>query len=433
MSWRCAIPSLQKRVLRSGASGISVRMLTIVASFLSSVVIVRLLGPEEYGRFAFVLTIVTLFAIPGTLGLPNLMTREIASAEAVGNWGKMRGIMQWTGKIVLISSLLICFAVLLLIWSDLISINESSLPVLVAGLFLVPLLSFAETISVLLRAMHKVFWGLFPNQVMRPLLMMVGVLALGFFTHRSVTAFEVIISLGVVLLFVIALETYLARRYLPKEVMTARADYDSYGWWRALLPLSVSSGLTAIYTNSDLLMIGFILNEVDVGAYRIALSIANLGAFAFTAMALITQPYYAKAYQQGDMESINSVSRIAGAVSFMCTSGFLIVLLVVGERMFSFVYGTEHVNSYLPTLILCIGRTVFSFWGPLSALFIMAHQEKTMMRVQLVLVSINIIANLILIPKFGINGAAVATAVTYCLQGIVLACLKSRIALPTSR
>jgi O-antigen/teichoic acid export membrane protein len=415
---------LSTKLVRGGFSSIAVRILSLLASFISSAVIVRLLGPVEFGRYAFVLTVITVLAIPSMLGLPTLLLREIAGGVTQEDWPRVQGIRRWSNKMVINSSLLICALAALLLLTGVIPMEHGLRSPMLLGLLLVPLLAYAAMIEAMLRALYRVFWGHFPNGVMRPILVMTMVVGVYWATGTRLSSFITILLLLATLLIVVGLGLILIRRYWPAEARTVAPNIASQEWLRALLPLSLISGLQIIHNNADLLLIGIMIDTTSVGTYRIALSIANVGIFGLTAMRLVTGPFYADAFRRHDFELIKKISRLAGFVSFVCTGGFLVVLFAFGEQLLSAIYGFEHVNSYYPAVILCFGMAVFSIWGPLGMLYMMAGKERLLLRVQAVLVIINVIGNIALIPVYGVQGAAFATAGTYCANGVILACMK---------
>ncbi len=418
--WWRVTSSLRSRLVRGGLSGLTVRVLAIVMGFLSSVVIVRLLGAEEYGRFAFALTIVTFLVMPSTLGLPTLIVREIAGGEATKDWGRIRGIIIWSRRVVFGSSLALCGAAAALIQTNLISIDAELKPALLLALLVVPLLAFAQTIDATLRGVHRVFWGQFPDAVLRPTLMMLGVAAIYYTVGRSVTAFETIGLMILVLMGVVVLGIILVRAYMPAEVTRATPSYVGMDWARTLIPLSFITGLQTLYNNTDLLLIGIMVDTTSVGTYRIALSISNVATFGIMATNLVVMPYYANLHKTGDWAQIWKISRYAGLATFALCGSMTAILFLFGQPLISFVYGVEHINAYWPAVVLSLGLSVYGIWASIGGVAMMTGREDRFMKILVGSVSANAILNIILIPYYQINGAAVASAISFSLNGLFL-------------
>ena len=93
---------LLRGALGTGALGIVHRGLGLITAIL----LARLLGAEGYGFYAFPLGVVGVLAVPAQLGLPSLVTREIARSHATEEWPLMTGLRRRAVQIAAISTLL---------------------------------------------------------------------------------------------------------------------------------------------------------------------------------------------------------------------------------------------------------------------------------------------------------------------------------------
>jgi len=105
---------LSHRNLLGQSSGVF--LFRVINSFLSlvlSIILARCLGVKEYGIYAYILTIINLLLIPASFGLPELITKSIASYSAESRWGLFKGILiNSTKKMVLSSSIIIALSLL---------------------------------------------------------------------------------------------------------------------------------------------------------------------------------------------------------------------------------------------------------------------------------------------------------------------------------
>lgn len=72
--------------MRGGLASIAIKVFGLGFSLLTAVVLARVLGPEQYGIYSYVLAIVSILAIPAMFGLPSLIVRETAKAEVKQEW-----------------------------------------------------------------------------------------------------------------------------------------------------------------------------------------------------------------------------------------------------------------------------------------------------------------------------------------------------------
>ena len=85
-------------VLYAGSTGLS---------FLSGILLARMLGADGYGAYALALTTATLVGMVTEFGLPTLLLREASAARANGQWSQVRGLMNWSNRAVLVLSFML--------------------------------------------------------------------------------------------------------------------------------------------------------------------------------------------------------------------------------------------------------------------------------------------------------------------------------------
>jgi O-antigen/teichoic acid export membrane protein len=84
--------------------------------------------------------------------------------------------------------------------------------------------------------------------------------------------------------------------------------------------------------------------------------------------------------------------------------------LLLGRPALSFIFGPEFGAAYLPLLILCAGQLVNAATGCAILLLNMTGNERYPLLATMVAAFLNVMLNLLLIPPYGIHGAAIATA-----------------------
>ena len=108
--------SLRVQLLRGGIGSLAVKATNAVLGFALAIVLARALGPEGYGVYSFALAIVMLAAIPAQVGVPQLVVRETAKAQAKEDWGLMRGLWRWANRAVIIFSFFGAIATGAVLW-----------------------------------------------------------------------------------------------------------------------------------------------------------------------------------------------------------------------------------------------------------------------------------------------------------------------------
>ena len=169
---------------------------------------------------------------------------------------------------------------------------------------------------------------------------------------------------------------------------------------------------------SDSVMIGYFLNNADLGVYRVILQLTTLAAFTTTALRSTLWPRVSRWDKIGEKELIeNSLSR-AFTYSLILALPLFVGGVLLGDRLLYYFYGADFVN-YTALVLLLMVQIVNIFQYFFTTYIIAMDQVKEMSKIIVVAVFINIVLNAVLIPVIGISGAAVATLATMTLNAVL--------------
>lgn len=190
--------------------------------------------------------------------------------------------------------------------------------------------------------------------------------------------------------------------------------------------LSVS---TVIYTNLDAVMLGFITTDTEVGYYNAAIKIKNILAGVITALGTVLLPrishYVGKKYEK----EFKRVIRKSFQFTVMMAVPLSIYFVMEAKSMILFLAGIEYEAAALPMMI--ITPTIF-FIGLSNItgiqILVPLGKEKYTVLSTVCGAVIDIVLNLLFIPRWGAAGAAVSTLVAeivvllvqvYCLRNML--------------
>lgn len=426
--------TLRQQLIRGGVGSIAVKTFGTVISFVLAVVLARTLGPEGYGTYAFVMALLTLFAIPAQAGLPQLMVRETAKSEAREQWGLMRGLWRWgNGFVALFSAAMILVGGLLL-WLGDQWLSEARWQTLAVGLLLVPLIALGNVRGAILRGLRQTVVGQIPELVLRPALLLGLALMLPWFWEDfelsavSVMALHAAAAFGVFLI-----GSFLLLKARPRPVSAGpEPEYQAVYWRNAAFPLALLAGLQLINQQTDILLLGIIQTDGDVGVYRVVFQVATLVIFGLQAMNQVLQPYYARMYAQGEMARLQRLVTFSARVILLIAIPPVIVMTAFGGPLLEWVFGAEYRAGATALAILAAGQLVNAGMGSVGMLLNMTGHERDTVKGIGIAAFCNVVLNLVLIPPFGIEGAAAATALTLVIWNLILrAFVKRRLGIET--
>lgn len=415
---------LRAQLLRGGAGSISVKLASVLLGFVLTIILARALGPEKYGVYGFTLTLITLIAIPAQVGLPNLVVRETAKASATHDWAVMKGIWYWATRYVVITSL----ALLVIMGAGLYFaghyISGQRYEALIVALPLIPLIALGNIRGAALRGLRRVVLGQLPEKVIRTVVLIFLVAMVLSFS----TWLELVFTASTALCLYLAaaatafiVGSFLLWRARPEGVVSEPTiRIEAREWRRAVLPLALIAGVQVLNSNVDILFLGLLRSDEEVGLYRVVIQLGNLVVFGLTAINMVLHPYISRLHQQGNREALQRLTTTSARVILLLALPPVILFVFFGEWALTLAFGAEYKPAYVALALLSLGQLVNAGMGSVGALLNMSGHERDTMRGMLIAIVLNIMLNLLLIPPFGIEGAALATALTFAIWNVLL-------------
>jgi O-antigen/teichoic acid export membrane protein len=412
--------SLRAQLLRGGVGSLAIKFTSVGLSLGLAVVLARTLGAEGFGVYTYVFALVSLLAIPAQFGLPNLVMRETAKEEVGQQWGLMRGVWRWAGLNALLLSMILAVASGAITWWFAPHFTTLQLITFGWGLLFIPLLALGSLRGAALRGLRKVVQGQLPEQIIRPVLLIGFVLIAAALTQGHITpdhamAFNVLAAgIG------FAIGGWLLWRGKPTALDAKPIpNYESRQWLKAVLPFALIAGMGALNRQVDIIMIGIFKTAADVGVYRVAARGAILVALGVTAINAITGPYFARFYSQRDLKQLQKLATMSARANFLMALPATIVFILFGVPIIAFVFGPEYTGAYWPLLILAVAHCIRTATGVLSPLLNMTENESVNMKIAAVSTGCLVVFNAVLIPLWGIKGAAVGAALSILVRRVI--------------
>lgn len=388
-------------------------------TFLSEVVIARNLGVENYGLFAMVMAWLQVLVMVVLLGSNQALLRFVPVYVSSMNWSLLRGLLRqcWRG------SLLLGLIVFSLVTFSLVLAGES-VPSEVRLAFLIgmaalPLYALSAQRQAVLRGLHYIVSALAPENIVRPMLLMLLVMALGWWKGFPVTAASGLAINGLAVAVAFLLGLYWQQRALPGEARICEPEFRSREWLHVALPLFLIAGMQLLISRMDIILLGAITGREPAGIYTAASRIADLLVFALAAANAVVAPMIAGLYARDDMAGLQRILTLLAKGLLLFTLPLAALVMFFGSSILS-LFGEGYVAGYLPLLILVCSQAVNSLCGPVGFLLAMTGHQMQSLRILALVTVLNIVLNLVLIPSFGMVGAAVATAITVVLWNLLM-------------
>lgn len=413
---------LRAQVLRGSVYSVVLKLFFTAASLGTTIILARVLGPEGYGVYAYALALITMISIPTQFGLPTLLIRNVAAYHVKEQWGLMRGLLYRANQWVILISIILMFvaAVVILARADLF-ISEH-LATFTWALVLLPLIALGNLRGAALRGLRRVVEGQLPEQLLRPGLLLIFLLvALVFLDEVFIITPSRAMALNALAAFIaFVVGTWLLFKGFPVQARTAVPEYETRAWMRSVLPLSFLAGMQVVNQQTGILVLGLFATVEDVGIYRVALQGATLVAFSLNAVNMVLGPYISRLYATGEHERLQYIVTYSARAILFLTLPVVAVFILFGSYILETVFGPEYSEGYMALVILCLGQLVNAGMGSVVLLLNMTGYERDTAMGFAIAAIVAVVLSIILIPFYGIEGAAAATAVSLMVWNVLL-------------
>ncbi|MEO0992468.1 MAG: oligosaccharide flippase family protein [Pseudomonadota bacterium] len=396
--------------MRSDAIGSAVtKLVHAVLAMAVAVVLARVLGPADFGHFAFAMACASIMTIVVQIGLPGLVLRETARAVATG--APMPGhLVVWSLAVGSGVSAAVGICIALALWQVPEVMPGPGRAPLMAILLLVPLVAALSTINHGIMGGGRVALGLAMDAVMRSGLFLMAIAGALLLTGTLSPLVAVVLNIAVTGATLAVALAVAWRRGLFEGALTRTRDVRT--WLAVALPLGALGGINVINSNTDLVMLGILASEADVGRYRVVGQVVLVVLLVPDAIMLAVRPRFAGLWQTSDKATLRGLVRRVAIVSTVATIAVASPFVIAGDVVLEAVFGEGFAAGATALSILGIAAVLSSALGPSVSLASMAGQERVAMQVVGVSALLNIALNAAFIPYFGIEGAATASALS---------------------
>jgi|TARA_R110002072_G_scaffold228854_1_gene386077 O-antigen/teichoic acid export membrane protein len=410
----------ESKYFRAGVGGFFLRGASLGLMILGSILLARVLGPAQLGLYSFALALVAIAGLPVQMGIPTLVLRETARFESSRSWARVRGVWTWASRRIIFASAVVIPVIGLAAWVLKEALPPGGLPPVFVSLALIPLIALALLRGAALGGLHRPVLGQLPESLVRPggFVLVLAVAAIVGAPLSATCAMGLQVA-ATALAFAVGATILL--RAAPAEIKNAPEDVSCrHEWNRAVWPLAMIAGMQIVLQSLDILMLGIWRTAEEVGLYKIAASAASLTVVGLTIVNLVIVPSFARLHSGGDIASLGRMAATGAAWALGTALPVAALLVLAGPLILSLLYGESFRLAYEPMVILIVGQVVNAFYGSCVSLLNMSGHERTTLRGLTIATVINVGLNAVLIPSYGVSGAAIATLVSTVVWNVLL-------------
>jgi O-antigen/teichoic acid export membrane protein len=392
--------------------------LSRLLGYATQVALAWLYGPVQLGFYVLGMTLVQITNILAQFGMDNGVVRYVAHYRAEGDARRVRGtVLQ---ALAVTFGLSVVLSILLFLGAGFLAervFDKGFLETMIRAFSIsVPFFTVMSMALWATQGFQTVKYQTYVQDVVRPVLNLAFIVVfylLGVEVLGAVAAYILSMVFGAVLAL------YYLKRVFPGLLNSrVKPKFESWALFEASGPMIVTSFTQQANSWLALLVLGAFETMKAVGVYNVAFRTAALSTLVLFAFSGIFSPMVSSLHRRGLSQDLSylykDVSRwaFAGALAF-----FLLTALLAREIMA--VFGDEFVWGWPVIIVVAAAQLFSSSVGPTARVLAMTGHQRIVMVATLGSTAAAAVLNLLLVPAFGIFGAAVATAAAVVLVNVV--------------
>lgn len=407
----------EKRAKLNAVFAFAIRVASAGLAYLSQIILARWMGSFEYGIFAYVWVCLLMLGGLSTLGLNTAVIRFIPEYTETADFARLRGIIFQSRFITLIisTSLMVLSLALIVFFKDHLH-NYLYLPALLV-LICLPAYALTDLHDSMARGYSWMNLALIPPFLLRPLLIL-AVMAILYLAGSPMTAVTAITAAVIATWVTSLIQILMLEPRLQREVPKGEKTRETKLWLAVAFPILLMESFVLFLQNTDILVLNAYHPPQDVAIYYAALKTINLITFVHFAVSNAVANRFSAYEARGDREKLGEMMRQSVKWTFWPSLAAALLLLAVGKPLL-WLFGPEFTSAYPVMFILAAGLVIKAMFGPAEFLLNMLGEQKLCALVLFATAMLNILFNLLLIPAFGLIGAASATALSLILAALM--------------
>lgn len=397
---------MNHKVIKNASWIVACRIVQSVLALIISMLTARYLGPSNYGLISYASSIVAFVVPLMQLGLSNILVQETVQNP------QEEGAIFGTSMVMSLCSAVACM-VGVVAFAFVANANQTHVVAVCALYSIVLLFQALEMLQ---------YW--FQAKLLSKYASIVSLCAYAvvsaykFFlllTGKSVYWFAVSNAMDAMLICVGLHGMYrkLGGQKLRFSMGTARRMFARSKYY------IVSSLMVTIFAQTDKIMLTLMINETATGYYSAAIACAGMTTFVFGAIIDSMRPSVFESKKNGREQFEKSMTVLYGIIIYLSLAQS-IGMTLLAKPIVRILYGTEYAAAS-SALRIVVWYTTFSYMGAVRNIWILANEkQKYLWIINLSGALLNVLLNAVLIPHWGIEGAAVASLVTQFFANFVL-------------
>jgi O-antigen/teichoic acid export membrane protein len=398
-------------LLRGTAGSFAVRIAANALLFASQILFARYLGVDGFGLYVLALAWLAVLVLFGRIGFDLATVRFVASYAYARDWGLLRGFLMVSGVTVLICSTVIA------------GLFATGLPVVVAdgsavahdalrlAAMATPIVALAQIRAAALRGTGRVALGDVPYSVGQPILLILFFLAAVTLLELPARADVAMAAYCAASAGALAWLWPLLHTQLPAEARTARREFRWREWLTTAPAMVLIAGFAVVLNQSTVIMLGAFSGIAEAGLFGAASRLAAILQIVTFSLVGAIAPMISRLYASGDRTGLQTAIDTGTRAVFGLALAVALAIAVLALPLLS-LFGNGFTEGKQTLLILLAGQLVWAATAAAGPVLNMTGHQNVSAAILACAAALHVGLCAILIPVWGVEGAAAATALS---------------------
>ncbi len=416
------------KIVKGAGIGFLGSIIGMFLAYLTRLVIARWLGAGDYGLINLGFAAMSIATTLALVGLPAGIKRYISYYKGQEDPSRIKG--------TILSGLMISFPLSIILtvlvffnaeWISVRIFREPQLtPVLMVFALAIPFMVVARNFMLATIGFQDLRYRVYVNDMFQNIFKVVAIvifLSLGYGVIGATAGW----------VLAIIFMPFLAFYFLETKVFSilrtkVKAIYTRKELFMFSFPL-IFAGIAAMVTNwTDTLMLGYFATAEDVGVYNAAFPTARLLSVFLTSFGAIFMPVISELYSRNALDDLKDTYSAVTKWIFALIVPVFLLMVLFSNWILDLMFGQEFVRGATALSILAFGYLVVCVVGPTGQVLQAYGRTRVLMVLSFFGAGTNVVLNYVLIPIYGVNGAAVATGTSLAAMNILHLVVVHRIA-----
>lgn len=390
---------------------------SLVALFLLQVLLARTLGLKAFGEYSYIISLITIASLFCIWGGERFLIKQVAIFNNRKQWNHYSKLTKNFFSIVLVNSF---FVSLLIIGYLYFAPNSHYSPL---ELTIIALLLYVVSISRISASISKGLGFVTYSELIftlgRPVFIIVILLMSALFFSINIATI-----LGITLLSYLLIHIIMWRKNsaLTKSKVTSKRSPHILSYYKKAFPFLIIGLGFPLMVNLDIIVLGFFEKPESIAIYVASSKIIGIVLIGLTSANLLIAPKLPVLYKDNKMNEFIALIRRNNIFIFVVTLVPVLILGFYGRDILR-VFGEEYTKGHDVLLILLLSQSFNVIFGPVNLVAVMTGYQKISSYMVIIVCFLEFLLCIILIPKYGILGAAYSNLIAYFTINFALAIL----------